>query len=252
MPAAQRSRIPRKSNGASAGGVYETLRRQIIGLALTPGQSLDERTLVNEHGVSRTPVREALIRLAADGLVELTPNRGASVSSLDLETLRSIFEAGDFIEKAMVRLACLRRTESHLEDVRRHQDQFERDVGAGDIAAMVESNTRFHMAIAAASGNRYLEDCYRRILADHERIGQLWYSHNLHADDGSINATIIEQHHDLLAALEARDAQRAEAVSMAHAALCKDGLRQILAEGEHLLKNIHVEHGTFNLESESS
>ena len=90
--------------------LYEELRHQIISMKIKPGADLDEKTLVEKFGVSRTPVRESLIRLSAEGLVEIRKNRGATVTALDLQTLQSIFEAGDLIEKAFTRLACLRRT----------------------------------------------------------------------------------------------------------------------------------------------
>ena len=85
--------------------LYQALRHQIIALEIEPGADLDEQQLVKKFGVSRTPVREALIRLSAEGLVEIRKNRGATVTSLDILTLQSIFEAGDLIEKAYMRLA---------------------------------------------------------------------------------------------------------------------------------------------------
>ena len=235
------ARVVGKANGASASNVYETLRRRIITMSLKPGQSLDEKSLVDQHGVSRTPIREALIRLAGDGLVELTPNRGASVTNLDLETLRAIFEAGDLIEKAIARLACLRRTDADIAAITTAHDQFEQDLASADVAAMVDSNTRFHLSIAQAARNKYLANCYQRVLADHERIGHVWYSHNVTMNDTRATATILAHHRELLDAIIERDAARGEHVSQAHAALCKDGVRAILADGEHLLAEIAVE-----------
>ena len=220
--------------------VYDALRRSIIAMEIKPGADLDEKSLVEKYGVSRTPVREALIRLSADGLVELRRNRGATVTALDMITLRSIFEAGDFIERAYTRLACKRRTQDDIEALETLATQFERDMENQDVAAMVDSNTRFHQRIAEASGNKYFADCYRRILADHERIAQLWYSNNLDQEDQSMNRKILRQHRELLNAIIDRDAEFAEQVSMDHASLCKEGLQQLIDEGSGILADLRV------------
>ncbi len=230
----------RKTNRRSAIPIYDALRRSIISMELKPGADLDEKSLVAMFGVSRTPVREALIRLAAEGLVDIRLNRGASVANLDLQVLQSIFEAGDLIEKAIMRLACLRRTPEDLRDVEHIMHEFEADMARKDIPAMVESNSRFHLRIAEASGNKYFLDCYRRILADHERIAQIWYAHNIVLTTGSANSTIAQQHREILEALENRDAEHGEALSKQHADLCKDGVRDILSAGERVLADISV------------
>ncbi|MEM7360214.1 MAG: GntR family transcriptional regulator [Pseudomonadota bacterium] len=220
---------------------YEQIRCRIVCLDYAPGSSLDEKSLVEELGTSRTPVREALIRLAGEGLVEIEKNKGAKVSQLDLVTLQSIFEAGDLIERAYTRLACLRRTKTDLEKIRHAMLQFEQDLGAEDVAAMVQSNSDFHLLIAAASGNKYFVDSYRRILADHERIAQLWYSNNFASGDAAVNRLMCEQHAALYQALEDQDADAAEQVSIEHASSCKEGIRQILSNGELLMADIRVE-----------
>ncbi|MEO0367919.1 MAG: GntR family transcriptional regulator [Pseudomonadota bacterium] len=220
--------------------IYEEIRRRIVCMEYKPGSSLDEKSLVDELGTSRTPVREALIRLSGEGLVEIEKNKGAKVTELDLVTLQSIFEAGDLIERAYTRLACLRRSEADLAKIEAAMHRFESDLKRQDVAAMTQSNSDFHLLIAAASGNKYFVDSYRRILADHERIAQLWYGNNFISGDDAVNRLLCEQHSILFKALQEQDAETAERVSVEHASLCKEGIRQLLSSGEALMADIQI------------
>ena len=229
----------------STGSVYEELRHHIITMDIAPGSDLDEKQLVERFGVSRTPVREALIRLSAEGLVEIRKNRGATVTSLDLQTLQSIFEASDLIEKAFTRLACVRRSDQDVKEIEEIKKQFDRDLARKDISGMVDSNSRFHLRIAQASGNKYFTDCYRRILADHERIAQIWYSRNIQQQHDKASELISRQHHELFTAIKNKDTEKAERISMDHATLCKEGVRSTLIAGEDLISDISIEMDSF-------
>ena len=217
--------------------LYEELRRQIITMVIKPGTILDEKSLVTRYKLSRTPVREALIRLSADGLVDIHNNRGAMVTLLDIQTLQAVFEASDYIERAYVRLACLRRTQDDLKTIETSMLAFEQALANKDIIAMVETNTQFHLDIAAASRNQYFVDSYRRILADHERIAQWIYSDTLNGHQ-QMNATILQQHREIFAAISAGDADTAERVSMEHAMICKDNVREMLSNSDGWLNGI--------------
>ena len=106
---------------------------------------------------------------------------------------------------------------------------------------MVHSNTEFHLRIAAASGNKYFLESYRRILADHERIAQIWYSDIFRSDDRAANEKICRQHDELYQAIEQGDTDRAEAISIAHAHACKEGIRSSLSSGESLIADLNVQ-----------
>ena len=90
--------------------VYAEVHEDIIGLRLQPGADLDEAGLEERFSVSRTPVREALIRLASEGLIFLLPNRGARVSHIDISDVPQLFEALDLCQRATIRWATARRT----------------------------------------------------------------------------------------------------------------------------------------------
>ena len=220
--------------------LYEELRYQIITMAIRPGAILDERSLVDQYKVSRTPVREALIRLSADGLVQTSKNKGARVTILDIQALQSIFEAGDYIERAYVRLACTRRSEADITRISEAMLAFEEAIIQEDLPAMIEANSQFHLRIARASKNQYFVDSYRRILADHERISQWFYQDTL-KENNPTNQVLVDQHRQLFEAIVAGDASEAEKASMQHATLCKDAVREMLSSSEGALDDIGID-----------
>jgi DNA-binding GntR family transcriptional regulator len=228
---------PRGEQGSSQ-PVYEAIRQKIISMEYLPGFDLDEKTLVEIYGVSRTPVREALIRLAAEGLVEIKRNRGAFVAPLDLTTLQSFFEAADFVQRAIMRLAAMRSTAADLKQIGSYLKGFERAVASHDTAAMVDLNHRFHESIGNAARNKYLMDSYRRILVDHERIAQLCY--DVQSNDEEATKLTLKQHRGMYEALQKRDAERAEKIAKAHFDFCKEGIRRVIASGDGKLHGIEI------------
>ena len=226
--------------GNNRSNAYKSIRERIISLHYMPGANLDEHSLVKELGLSRTPVREALIRLSAEGLVELEMNKGARVSDLDVFTLTSIFEAGDLVEKAIIRLVCLRRSEAEIVKLQDASDQFDIALKNNDVQEMVKANTAFHLLLAEASKNKYLIRSYRQILADHERIAQMWYSHNIAADNPQDNQTMSEHHHSLLSAVRAQDMVEAERITRAHASHCMNGIKQLLSGGIDVIEDLQI------------
>ena len=113
------------AKGTGAQFVYERLREEILSLVLAPDENLDEARLVARFGLSRTPVREALIRLAADGLVTMLPNRGAQVAALGLMDFPRYVEALDLLQRAVTRLAALRHDAHDLARLRTAEAAFE-------------------------------------------------------------------------------------------------------------------------------
>ena len=232
--------MDKKARKTTPESVYEQLRQQIVSLQIKPGEDLDESRLVERFGVSRTPVREALIRLSAEGLVETRRNRGAIVASLDLSSLRSIFEAGDLVERAYTRLACLRATKRDHAEIRQLEQEFKHALQRENLAAMVDTNTRLHLRIAQAAGNKYFVDAYRRILADHERIAQLWYADNLVRDNALVNRKMLKQHDSLVTAITRGDSAAAEKITIEHSELCRVGINALLESGSALLADLNV------------
>ena len=220
------------AKGTGTAWVYKCLRGDILSLAIEPGEDLDEAGLVERFGLSRTPVREALIRLAADSLVELLPNRGAKVASIDLREFPRYVEALDLIQRAATRLAASRRTEADLARIAELRDRFEQAVSDADAAAMTESNRGFHVAIGVASGNRYLSDGYARLLDQGMRMLRIPFAYDPQGDNGVDRhlAKIIKEHRAITKAIRDGNVERAEALAQGHTELFQSRLLQYLQQ----------------------
>jgi DNA-binding GntR family transcriptional regulator len=206
----------RQPKGRGAQFVHAALRARILRMELRPGAKLDEAGLVQAFGVSRTPVREALIRLAAERLVFLLPNQGAQVAPLDLVETAQYFEAFDLMQRTVNHWAALRRTGSDLAAIERARDAFDRAVRREDPEGIVSSNFDLHTAIAAAARNTHIEATLRRLLEHGMRLCWLWYTdfaQEIVRRDMSNSCT---EHHDIVEAIRAQDARRADTLGHLH------------------------------------
>lgn len=200
--------------GSGAQIVYETLRQSIIDLTLPPGSPLDEVGLSQKFDMSRTPIREALVRLSAEGLVLTLPNRNTVVAPIDFVQLPLYFEALSLLYRVTTRAAAARRKPEHLVAIRAHQAAFAEAVARRDAIAMIGANRDFHVAIAEAGGNPYFTGLFTRLLDEGRRILRLYYS----SFDDRLPRQYVEEHDAMLASIEAGDTERADALAGAHAA----------------------------------
>jgi DNA-binding GntR family transcriptional regulator len=134
--------------------VHEELLQRIVGGELPPGSRLRQEALAEELGVSRTPLREALARLVSEGLVDLEPNRGATVARKDFGDMEQAWRARLVLEPGAARLAAERRDAALIGRMREIVGR-QRDV-ADDLTASFELNRDFHLALVAAAHNPHL------------------------------------------------------------------------------------------------
>jgi DNA-binding GntR family transcriptional regulator len=229
MPARNPLRI---GKGESSQFAYQALRRDIVSLALAPGSLVEEPALVAQLGLSRTPVREALVRLAGENLVELLPNRGARVAPMSWTDIRENLEALEVSQRLATRWAALRRTDAQLELLRTEAREFERLYGDRKQEAMTECNWRFHAGIAAACHNEPVADFYRRVLTANLRISRLAMTGECFGSECEWRAhvdSIVAEHRGMVDAIERQDADRAEALALSHTDLARKRVRETLA-----------------------
>lgn len=138
--------------------IYGVLKRRISDGELSLGAKLTEAHLVKEFGISRTPIREALNRLAQEGLVTIKPYRGAFVASLSEDEVRELFEVREALEGMAARMAAMRIEKQVLEELGR---RLKKGIAASSrdvYARYSQADREFHEAVAQASGNRELID----------------------------------------------------------------------------------------------
>jgi DNA-binding GntR family transcriptional regulator len=197
---AKRLRVPRSGLHDQAAARLRTL---IIRGELPPGQPLTETELSEALGVSRTPLREALKLLAAEGLVELRLNRSAVVASLRRDEIAELFEAVSGIERIAAELAAVRMTDRDLQKLNKLQERMERFHDEGELRDYFELNQQIHSFIVACARNGALKSTHEALLARAERARFFALFSQARWDES------VEEHRGILRALEARQAESA-------------------------------------------
>lgn len=205
----------RPARGAGAQTVYEQLRKAIVDLDLPPGSPLDEVRLSQQFALSRTPIREALVRLAADGLVMTLPNRNTIVSPIDFEKLPVYFEALSLMYRVTTRSAASRCTPADLNSIRRHQSAYADAVVRSDAKGMIGHNRDFHVAIAEAGGNPYFTSLFSRLLDEGRRLLRLYYYAPL---EDHLPRKYADEHEAMIQAIEKGEAELCDQLASDHAA----------------------------------
>ncbi|GAB5468433.1 MAG: GntR family transcriptional regulator [Rhodospirillales bacterium] len=213
--------------------IYEALKHDILSLALTPGEDLDEESLAARYEVSRTPIREALIHLSREGLVEVGRNRRARVTALIISNFPRYTEALDLHQRAVASLAAQRRSERDLQNIKDAQARFDAAVKDDPHPMTLGScNTAFHLAVARAGRNAYLTDAYQHLLLLGQRMFAIPFSY-ASTPGRSIAEKIKEtqsDHHSLILAIEKREAELAEHMARQHTLNDRQQLAEYLNE----------------------
>ena len=150
--------------------VYQRLTEGIIANSFRPGQQLNVRELAQQLGTSTTPVVQAMLRLAQEGLVTILPRKGTFVADLREEDIRLLFEAREAVEKHAAVLAAERATPEQIGELRdilsdwmRIRGSLQDGVPSADARPLFEADSRFHMRVVELAGNAYLDEMYHKI-----------------------------------------------------------------------------------------
>jgi DNA-binding GntR family transcriptional regulator len=149
--------------------VYDYLRDEILADRLKPGTVLQEVALAQSLGVSRGPVREALGRLAAEGLVTIRPRRGAVVRALSKEEFVEAYQLREALEMMAARLAVPRLTADDVAVLQRLIEEMSAHADRGDVHGFFDANTAFHETFFDVAGNRMLKDAYNQLRSQIDR-----------------------------------------------------------------------------------
>ncbi|MGW7329885.1 GntR family transcriptional regulator [Streptomyces sp. NPDC054840] len=194
----------------AADRVYQHVKQGVLDRRYEGGTLLTEGELAAAVGVSRTPVREALLRLETEGLLKLYPKKGALVLQVSAQEIADVLETRMLVEEFTVRRAVpappglLDRLAVLLDEQRRHAD-------AGDLGAMMAADRGFHAEIVRSAGNQILCRLYDQLRDRQLRMGVAL----LHAHPERLDRTLVE-HAEILDALRAGDADTAAAAVRGH------------------------------------
>ncbi|WP_295547026.1 GntR family transcriptional regulator [uncultured Pseudacidovorax sp.] len=192
--------------------VAELLRQRIFRRELEPGSWIDELRIAEELGISRTPLREALKVLAAEGLVTMKLRRGAYVTEVSDRDLADVYHLLALLESDAAGVVASRATEPQIAELRALHEELEAAARPGQVDRehFFGINERFHMRLLAIADNRWRD----QMVADLRKVMKL-NRHNSLLKAGRIEESLSE-HRALVAAIEARDTQAAEARMREH------------------------------------
>ena len=216
---------PERKRGSGVKLVYESLRDEILNLILVPGSPIDEVQLAERFGMSRTPIREALVRLAGEGLVETLPNRSTMVSNIDFLNLHTFFDAITLMYRITSRGAAQFHQTSDLDRIRALQVDFAAAVKAQDALGMIATNRDFHAAIAEAGRNPYYTALFLRLLDEGRRLLRLYYQ----SFNDRLPQEYVDEHEAIIAAIAARDIDQSDKLARAHADQIMQQIQQYFA-----------------------
>jgi DNA-binding GntR family transcriptional regulator len=208
--------------------LYDDLKRQILTMELDPDEDLDEVSISEKYGLSRTPVRDIFRRLAGEGYIEIRENRGARVIPMNHSTLRHFFLVAPMVYAAIGRLAVQNFKPRQLAQLGDTQEKFRTAARSGETLDMVLENNRFHEIMGEMSGNVYLQPSLGRLLVDHARIGHTFFQPR--NDDMRQRLDLAIAHHDgFLAAIEAHDEQAVVDLVFKHWELSRNNMELYVA-----------------------
>jgi len=200
---------------------YQLIRHKIITLELPPLAPIDEQALMEDLHLGRTPIREALQRLASEDLVIFAPRRGMFVSEVSITDLQKIFEMRMVLEGFCARLAVQRASEEQLAEIQKAIADLDR-VPDGNSRALMAIDEQFHQSLYKAANNEFLADTLGRLHALSHRIWHLVLDRL-----GDVRGA-MEQHVEITQALKERDEARAEALLQQHIAEFQQEIRRAL------------------------
>lgn len=212
------------------GELVPLLRDMITGGELRPGDKIPEHALCLRFGVSRTPLREALKVLAAEGLLQLSPNRGATVARITAEEIDALFPIMGAMEALAGELACERLDRSDLGRLRKMHEEMVDSYRRGEIAPYIRLNRAIHDALFEIAGNGALTALYNNLMV---RIHSVRF---IARKSPQRWREAVEDHERMMAALTARDGARLAEILREHlrhkAAMVHEAMAELEDPGE--------------------
>ncbi len=203
--------------------VADRLRDLIVTGELEPGARLNERLLCERFNISRTPLREALKILSAEGLITLLPNRGAVVTKLTMEEAEDMFQVMAVLEGLAGELAGKRATDADIRKIRALHDDMQSHFEKGKLKQYFAANQKIHQCIVDAARNTELTNLYGKLSV---RLRRARFVANISRERWQ---HAMQEHEEIMAALEQRDSDKLKAILRAHLENKFDAIRTSVA-----------------------
>lgn len=199
--------------------VYRILKKEIIKGSLKPGSKVLEGRIADQIGISRTPVREAIRELAAEGFVTLSPNQGVVVRGVSAENIREVLQVHSVLEGLATRLSCEVINEEELKELENYVNKMEKLTNKKDPLAYSEVDLKFHELIVNNCGNKRLIQMRKNISdqAQRYRISSLRIQGRLKKS--------LKEHQKILEAFKTKNPKKADSMSQEH---IQNALKNIL------------------------
>lgn len=205
--------------GNPADIVYDYIKNQIVTKAIYPGTRIVEEELVQETGVSRTPVRSALMRLAYDGLIQQQPNRGAVVAKPSATDLRQVYEARAVLEVGAFRAAVHRRSDESVLQMEQNLQKQQDLTNLFNMTEYVQLNREFHWIITMEAQNAYYEKYLNELQNKVATYLLFW-------DSSTTNSLSLDLHLRIFEAFRDRDEQKGVLALMEDLQLAEECVRE--------------------------
>jgi len=208
--------------------VYAMLRKEILTCALAPGTEISEAELADRFKMSKTPVREALANLRAEGLVRSFPRRGYQIVPVTFGDMNELFDLRTILEAGAAELACKRITEPEIENLRKLADIAYDQSEPPSLENFIKANHDFHFAIARASGNERLFQLLAKQIDELERFFYLG------ARLRDVSTETQADHRQIVEVLSKRDPEAARDIMIRHNDITRQGLFEALTRSQGL------------------
>jgi DNA-binding GntR family transcriptional regulator len=207
---------------------HHALRKKIITLEIKPGEYLDEKALMKEMGIGRTPLRQAILLLRNENFIEGQPHRSPYVREYSLAEMKELFETLVIVEKNATYLAALRINDRELDKVKKAHSILESAIQNKNYWEITDHNLEFHYLIAEASKNRFLCRMHQNIRMQAERLSYIAVSRELGetANLEEHNQKISKQHNALIKCLENHDVKQIGSICVEHVRLFQNRILQ--------------------------
>jgi DNA-binding GntR family transcriptional regulator len=217
-----------RADGSLTESAVNVIRDRILDLTLPPSSRVDETMLASRFALSRTPAREALNRLAAEGLVQIQHNRGVIVRPLDLANIHELFQAY-FVCERIVGFFCKTSQDGLVADLRILDHDYHANVGQRNYLVLTRINTAFHMRLARATENEYVIDFAERLQNQARRLSYyIFLADREGIQYSSHQSKVTADHANIIEAVRLHDNRQLIQLLTQHARLFHDRIKAVI------------------------